>query len=408
MEEKHLLSAILEKTHEAIIAVDENQIIIKCNQRMMKLMNSTSEKVIGMSIKTMLPGFDNDKEISNYEFETQKKNFIVRAEKMLMEGKTLKVYFFSDNHFNIELGNRYAEMKVLVDTYESILNSIDEGIHVADIDGNIKYINPSQQRLDGLTDAVIGKHWTEVYDLDDDTSLVLKALNEAKYTYDEYQNYVTRGGKYVSIVCSAMPIFSENKIIGAIGLADVIKEASYRAVTDLHNMGIKVAMLTGDNKAVAENVAEKLAIDTYFAEVLPEDKYKKIKELQEQGNKVMMVGDGVNDAPALTQADVGVAIGAGTEVAVEAGNIVLMRNNPQDIVTLVILSKKVHRKMVQNLYWAFGYNIVAIPAAAGVFAAWGIFLRPEIGVFFMTASTIIVVINAMTLRKTRLEVVSDR
>ncbi len=224
MEEEHLLNAILEKTHEAIIAVDENQVIIKCNQKMIKLMNSTSGKVIGMSIKTMLPGFDNDKEISNYEFETQKKNFIVRAEKMLIEGKTLKVYFFSDNHFNIELGNRYAEMKVLVDTYESILNSIDEGIHVADIDGNIKYINPSQQRLDGLTDAVIGKHWTEVYDLDDDTSLVLKALNEAKYTYDEYQNYVTRGGKYVSIVCSAMPIFSENKIIGAVAITkDILK-----------------------------------------------------------------------------------------------------------------------------------------------------------------------------------------
>jgi P-type Cu2+ transporter len=201
---------------------------------------------------------------------------------------------------------------------------------------------------------------------------------------------------------TAVLLAEEDRIIGAIGLADVIKEASYSSVKDLHTMGVKVAMLTGDNKSVAGYVAERLGIDTYFAEVLPEDKYKKIKELQEQGNKVMMVGDGVNDAPALTQADVGVAIGAGTDVAVEAGDIVLTRNDPRDVVTLVVLSKRVHRKMVENLYWALGYNVVAIPAAAGVFAPWGFVLRPEIGALLMTASTIIVVINAMTLRRARL------
>jgi Cu2+-exporting ATPase len=158
-------------------------------------------------------------------------------------------------------------------------------------------------------------------------------------------------------------------------------------------------MLTGDNEKVAQAVAKELKIDTYFAEVMPEDKYKHIKNLQKNGNKVMMVGDGVNDAPALTQADVGVAIGAGTDVAVEAGDVVLTRNNPEDIARLTILSRKVYRKMVENLIWATGYNVVAIPAAAGIFAPWGFFLRPEIGALLMALSSVIVVINAMLLKK---------
>ncbi|MDA1334875.1 MAG: heavy metal translocating P-type ATPase [bacterium] len=194
----------------------------------------------------------------------------------------------------------------------------------------------------------------------------------------------------------------EKQIVGAIALADQIKEESKEAVDGLHSIGVKVAMLTGDNKQVAEGVSKSLGIDTYFAEVLPEDKYKHIKELQEKGHIVLMVGDGVNDAPALTQANAGIAIGAGTDVAVEAGDIVLMRNSPGDIVRLIILAKKVYRKMVQNLVWALGYNIVAIPAAAGVFALWGFFLRPEIGALVMSLSTVIVVINAMTLKRTNL------
>jgi len=132
---------------------------------------------------------------------------------------------------------------------------------------------------------------------------------------------------------------------------------------------------------------------------MPEDKYKHIKELQDKGNVVIMVGDGVNDAPALTQADAGVAIGAGTDVAVESGDVVLTKNNPNDISKLIILSKKVYSKMIQNLIWALGYNIIAIPAAAGVFAIWGFFLRPEIGALVMSMSTVIVVANAMTLKK---------
>jgi len=197
-------------------------------------------------------------------------------------------------------------------------------------------------------------------------------------------------------------IADEERIIGLIALADSIKEESYETVHALHNLGVKVAMLTGDNKNVAKGVVEELGIDTYFAEVLPEDKYTHIKKLQEKGNVVLMVGDGVNDAPALTQADVGIAIGAGTDVAVEAGDVVLTRNNPQDIVRLLKLAKAVYTKMIQNLVWALGYNIVAIPAAAGVFAFWGFFLRPEIGALLMSLSTVIVVINALTLKRVKL------
>lgn len=197
-------------------------------------------------------------------------------------------------------------------------------------------------------------------------------------------------------------IADKKELLGYIILADAIKEESYHAIKTLHTMGIKVAMLTGDNEQVAKAVSEKLGIDTYFANVLPEDKYTHIKELQNQGNVVLMVGDGVNDAPALTQANAGVAIGAGTDVAVESGDVVLMDSDPSDIARLITLSKKVYSKMIQNLVWALGYNIVAIPAAAGVFAVWGFFLRPEIGALVMSLSTVIVVVNAMTLKRINL------
>lgn len=203
---------------------------------------------------------------------------------------------------------------------------------------------------------------------------------------------------------SGTVVFVANKkeLLGYIVLADAVKEESYEAVKTLHGMGVKVAMLTGDNEQVAKAVSDELGIDTYFANVLPEDKYSHIKELQDQGNVVLMVGDGVNDAPALTQANAGVAIGAGTDVAVESGDVVLMDNDPSDIARLIILSQKVYSKMIQNLIWALGYNIIAIPAAAGVFAVWGFFLRPEIGALVMSLSTVIVVVNAMMLKKIEL------
>ncbi len=194
-------------------------------------------------------------------------------------------------------------------------------------------------------------------------------------------------------------VADDRKVIGLIALADEIKRESFETVKKLHSLGMKVAMLTGDNEAVAKQVAGALGIDTYFAGVVPEDKYKHIKGLQEKGNIVLMVGDGVNDAPALTQSDVGIAVGAGTDVAVEAGDVVLTRSNPRDVARLITLSRKVYGKMIQNLVWALGYNIIAIPAAAGVFAAWGFFLRPEIGALLMSASTVIVVINALSLRR---------
>jgi Cu2+-exporting ATPase len=158
-------------------------------------------------------------------------------------------------------------------------------------------------------------------------------------------------------------------------------------------------MLTGDSRAVADAVAAELGIDTVHAEVLPEDKAKIIQELQAAGKRVAMVGDGVNDAPALVTADVGIAIGAGTDVAVEAGDVVLIRSDPRDVPRIVELSKASYRKMVQNLWWAAGYNIVAIPLAAGVLASLGILLSPAVAAIFMSLSTVIVAINAQLLRR---------
>ena len=182
-------------------------------------------------------------------------------------------------------------------------------------------------------------------------------------------------------------------------LADVIRPESRAAIDKLHQMGVQVAMLTGDSMAVAKTVADELGIDTYFAEVLPENKDAKVSELQHQGRKVAMVGDGVNDAPALTRADVGIAIGSGTDVAVESAGIILVRSNPMDIVKIISLSRASYRKMIQNLVWAAGYNVVALPLAAGVLAPIGILLSPAMGAILMSLSTIIVAINAQLLRR---------
>ncbi len=193
------------------------------------------------------------------------------------------------------------------------------------------------------------------------------------------------------------------KFAGTIYLADMVRDESKEAVDRLHSMGINVAMLTGDTEDVAQVIGKELGVDKIFAQVLPDMKVNKVKELQHQGHVVAMVGDGVNDAPSLTQAHVGVAIGTGTDVAVESADIVLMKNNPLDVVKAISLSRKTNEKMVQNLFWATGYNVLAIPTAAGVlYPAFGILLRPEWAALLMSASSIIVVFNALMLRRAKL------
>ncbi len=194
--------------------------------------------------------------------------------------------------------------------------------------------------------------------------------------------------------------------VAAFALADVVREESYRVVDALHELGIEVAMLTGDSEDVANAVADDLGIDTVFAEVLPEDKDQKVTELQDQGKLVAMVGDGVNDAPALTRADVGIAIGSGTDVAVQSADIILVQNNPMDVVRLVKLSRASFRKMRENLAWAAGYNVFALPLAAGILAPIGILLSPAVGALLMSLSTVIVAINAQFLRRVDLDLPS--
>jgi len=195
---------------------------------------------------------------------------------------------------------------------------------------------------------------------------------------------------------------AEKQLLGVIVLSDIIREESFDTVKKLHSLGVKVAMITGDNEAIAKAVAAKIGIDSYFADVKPEDKVSKVKELQKTGGVVAMVGDGVNDAPALTQSNVGIAIGAGTDVAVEAGQIILVKSNPLDIVKIIELSRKTNTKMKQNLAWAAGYNVVAIPVAAGVLYRYGILLRPEWAALLMSASSVIVVANALLLKRVKL------
>ena len=229
-------------------------------------------------------------------------------------------------------------------------------------------------------------------------SILMKDRGLLNNKTEKLYQRLSNKGKTVAFVAD------NNKIIGLIALSDKIKPESKKAIKELHRLGTKVAMLTGDSQEVANGVAKELGIDTVFAQVLPEYKYEHVKNLQSNENKVMMVGDGVNDAPALTQSNVGVAVGAGTDVAVEAGDIVLTRSNPQDIVSLIILSRKVYRKMIENLVWALGYNIIAIPAAAGLFLPFGFRLSPAAGALLMSMSSVIVVVNAMALRKAKLEV----
>jgi Cu2+-exporting ATPase len=192
------------------------------------------------------------------------------------------------------------------------------------------------------------------------------------------------------------------QVLASFALADVIRQESREAVKKLQEMGVQVAMLTGDSQAVAKSVSDDLGIDVFFAEVLPDQKDAKVSELQQQGRQVAMVGDGVNDAPALTRANVGIAIGSGTDVAVESAGIILVRSDPLDVVKIIALSRASYRKMIQNLVWAAGYNVFALPLAAGVLAPIGILLSPAVGAILMSLSTIIVALNAQLLRRATL------
>lgn len=193
-------------------------------------------------------------------------------------------------------------------------------------------------------------------------------------------------------------VLLSGQLVGAVALADIIRPESKQAIALLKSHGIKCMMLTGDNKLVAKWVAEEIGLDEYFAEVLPHQKSEKIKEVQARGLTVAMTGDGVNDAPALAQSDIGIAIGAGTDVAIETADIILVRSNPMDVVAIIGLSRATYNKMIQNLWWATGYNVIAIPLAAGVFYKMGILLSPALGAVLMSLSTVIVAFNAKALK----------
>jgi Cu2+-exporting ATPase len=197
-------------------------------------------------------------------------------------------------------------------------------------------------------------------------------------------------------------LITGKQVIGALALADIIRPESKDTIMALKRAGIKTAMITGDSREVAVYVAKKLDLDQYFAEVRPEDKASKVKQLQQDGQQVAMVGDGINDAPALSQANIGIAIGAGTDVAIKSADIILTKSDPRDVVKVINLSKATYRKMVQNLSWATGYNVVAIPLAAGVLYGSGILLAPAVGAVLMSASTVVVALNAQLLRNTSL------
>lgn len=215
--------------------------------------------------------------------------------------------------------------------------------------------------------------------------------NDMPYDADRVDEIAAEGKTFAFLV-------TDNSVAGCIALDDAVRDESLKAVSTLKDMGIRVMMITGDNQAVAERVANELQLDDFFAEVLPDQKAEKVKEIQNKGLICAMTGDGVNDSPALAQADVGIAIGAGTDVAQEAADIVLVKSNPMDVVNMINLSKVSRRKTIQNLFWATGYNALAIPLAAGILYPWGVLLNPAAGAVLMSLSTVIVAINAKLMR----------
>jgi Cu2+-exporting ATPase len=210
-------------------------------------------------------------------------------------------------------------------------------------------------------------------------------------------------GPWVERGASVLHVVRDGRVLGAVTLEDAVRPESTPAVDALHTRGVKVAMITGDARQVADAVAADLGIDEVFAEVLPQHKDAKVAELQERGHRVAMVGDGVNDAPALTRADVGIAIGAGTDVAIESAGVVLVADDPRAVLSVIELSCASYRKMRQNLVWATGYNVVAIPLAAGVLAPVGVVMPPAAAAVLMSVSTVIVALNAQLLRRLDLD-----
>ena len=228
-----------------------------------------------------------------------------------------------------------------------------------------------------------------------------RLLTEAKITVPPEVDKLTT--TWASDGKTVLYAVAEGRLLGAFAVEDEIRPESTEAVTELHRLGIRVAMITGDSKTIADSVARRIGIDEVAAEVLPADKAAAVKRFQVGGKKVAMVGDGVNDAPALATADVGIAIGAGTDVAIESAGIVLVRSDPRDVVGAIELSRATYRKMIQNLVWATAYNLVAIPVAGGLFVRWGFDLPMSVGAVAMSLSTIIVAANAQLLRRMKLQ-----
>ena len=228
-----------------------------------------------------------------------------------------------------------------------------------------------------------------------------RLLTEGKVTVPPEVEKLTT--QWASEGKTVLYVVAEGKLLGAFAVEDEIRPESNEAVKELHRLGIRVAMITGDSKTVADSVAQRIGIDEVAAEVLPADKASAVKRFQAGGKRVAMVGDGVNDAPALATADVGIAIGAGTDVAIESAGIVLVRSDPRDVVGAIELSRATYRKMIQNLVWATAYNLVAIPVAAGLFVRWGLDLPMSVGAVAMSLSTIIVAANAQLLRRLKLQ-----
>jgi Cu2+-exporting ATPase len=232
------------------------------------------------------------------------------------------------------------------------------------------------------------------------TAGTLRLMNMENLSVSDY--IINKGNQLYDEAKTLSYVAFDEKAVGVVAFSDVLKPSSIKAIKELHKLGKEIIMITGDNERTAAAIAKQAGVDGYLAEVLPKDKANQVKKLQESGKRVAMVGDGINDGPALLQADVGIAIGAGTDVAIESADIVLIKSEPEDVLKLIRLSKATMRKMKQNLLWATGYNAIAIPIAAGILMPWGITLRPEMGALIMSASSIIVVFNALLLRNEKL------